>query len=174
MRPSVRHLAFGPAVLLSAAIWIGGCGHDDGPMAPSSQSAVAVTAVSPPSGSTITPTGTPPGAFLPRGSGLLGATVTVTAGEELPFARLELFLATADGGEYCGQNLPDSPTWRPFHKGQTVTYTVTGFQVFRLPCQVTGIRAVFHTRDNPNLGGIPPAEFRVADSTLPVVYQLRQ
>ena len=174
MSPSVRHRAIGTAVLLGAAMSIGGCSHDDGAAAPSSPSAVAVTAVSPPSGSTIAPTGTPPGAFLPRGSGLLGATVTVTAGEDLPFARLELFLLTPDSGAYCGQNLPDSPTWRPFPKGQTITYTVTGFQIFRLPCQVTGIRAVFHTRDNPNLGGIPPANFIVADATLPVVYGLRQ
>src|SRR5262245_15692539 len=174
MSPSLRHRALGTAVLLSAAIWIGGCSHDDGPAAPSSPSAVAVTAVSPPSGSTIVPSGTPPGAFFPRGSGMFGATVSVTAGEELPFARLELFLLSSDGSEYCGQNLPDSPTWRPFHRGKTVTYTVTGFQIFRLPCQVTAIPAVFHPWDNPKLGGIPPAEFRVADTTLPVIYQLRQ
>jgi hypothetical protein len=74
---------------------------------------------------------------------------------------------------YCGQNLPDWPTWRPFARGQTVTYAVTGFQVFSLPCEVTGIRAVFNTRDDVNLGGIPPTNFIVADTTLPVVYHLR-
>jgi hypothetical protein len=52
--------------------------------------------------------------------------------------------------------------------------TVTGFQVFRLPCEVTGIRAVFNTRDDLSLGGLPPANQIIADSTLAVIYHLRQ
>lgn len=59
------------------------------------------------------------------------------------------------------------------HARATVTFTVTGFQVFSLPCEVTGIRAVFNTRDDLHSGGIPPANFIIADTTLPVVYHLR-
>jgi hypothetical protein len=81
---------------------------------------------------------------------------------------------TADPAAPCGQNLPDWPTWRPFLSGATVTYTVTGFQVFRLPCEVTGIRAIFNTREDLHLGGFPPPGDIVADATFPAVYHLRQ
>jgi hypothetical protein len=50
---------------------------------------------------------------------------------------------------------------------------VTGFQVFSLPCEVTGIRAVFNTREDLHFGGVPPPNFIVAETTLPVVYHLR-
>ena len=56
----------------------------------------------------------------------------------------------------------------------TITYTVTGFQVFSLPCEVTGIRAIFSTREDTHLGGFPPANSIVGDTTFPVVYHLRQ
>jgi hypothetical protein len=134
---------------------------------------VVITSPNPAPGSTLAPSGTPPGTFFTRGSGQFGVTVTVTTTQELPFAQLAVFLVTADEAGYCGQNLPDWPSWRPFVRGRTVA-TVTGFQVFRLPCEVTGIRAVFNTRDNLSLGGIPPANQIIADSTLPVIYHLRQ
>jgi hypothetical protein len=52
-----------------------------------------------------------------------------------------VFLATTSNADgYCRQNLPDWPTWRPIARGQTVIYTVTGSQVFSLPCEVTGSR----------------------------------
>ena len=134
---------------------------------------IALTSPTPAQGSTLTPLGTPPGTFFTRGSGQFGVTVTITAAQDLPFAQLAVFLLTPGNvSGYCGQNLPDWPTWRPFARGQTVI-TVTGFQVFSLPCEVTGIRAVFNTRDDLHLGGVPPANFIVADATLPVVYHLR-
>ena len=137
-------------------------------------STIALMSPLPAPGSTLTPAGTPPGAFFMRGSGQFGVTVTITAGQDLPFAQLALFLLTTTNEDgYCGQNLPDWPTWRPFARGQKVTYTVAGFQVFSLPCEVTGIRAVFNTRDDLHVGGVPPANFIIADTTLPVVYHLR-
>jgi hypothetical protein len=160
--------------LLLASLSIPGCsGKDEGPTGPSPPARIVITSSTPASGSTLTPPGTPPGAFFNRGSGQFGVTITVTGGQELPFAQLAVFLLTSDESTYCGQNLPDWPTWRPFARGQTVTYTVTGFQVFRLPCEVTGIRAIFNTRESLNLGGIPPVSQIVADATLPVVYHLR-
>ncbi len=74
---------------------------------------------------------------------------------------------------YCGQNLPDAPTWAPFLKGQTAIATITGFQVFRLPCDVTGIRAFLHTR-NPGLLTPPIATDTVAEGSMTVSYHLRQ
>ena len=133
------------AGLVFVAALVPACsGHDASPTPVVTTSTVALTSPMPATGSTLMPIGTPPGTFFTRGSGQFGVTVTITAGQDLPFAQLAMFLLTpgnADG--YCGQNLPDWPTWRPFARGQTVTLTVTGFQVFSLPCEVTGIRAAF-------------------------------
>jgi hypothetical protein len=158
------------AGMLAAA----GCSDDNMPTQPSATASVAISSTNPAPGSTLTPIGTPPGAFFERGSGAFGVTISVTGGAELPFAQLAVFLMTADPTSPCGQNNPDWPNWKPFASGQMVTYTVTGFQVFRLPCEVTGIRAIFNTRDDLNVGGFPPASQIVADTTLPVVYHLRQ
>ena len=43
--------------------------------------------------------------------------------------------------------------------------------MFTLPCEVTGIRAIFNTRDDVHTGEIPPASQIVADTTLPVVIE---
>jgi hypothetical protein len=163
------------AGLLFVAALMSACGDNDtGPTPIVTQSTIALMSPTPASGSTLTPAGTPPGTFFTRGSGEFGVTVTITAGQDLPFAQLAVFLLTnTNTSGYCGQNLPDWPTWRPFARGQTVTLTVTGFQVFSLPCEVTGIRAVFNTRDDLHQGGVPPANFIIADTTLPVVYHLR-
>jgi hypothetical protein len=160
--------------LLFVAALMSACGDNDTSPTPIvTQSTVTLMSPIPAPGSTLTPAGTPPGTFFMRGSGQFGVTVTITAAQDLPFAQLAVFLLTNNASEYCGQNLPDWPTWRPFARGQAVTYTVTGFQVFSLPCEVTGIRAVFNTRDDLHVGGVPPARFIVADTTLPVVYHLR-
>ena len=162
--------------LVSLALLTAACGNDDmTPSAPSTAvTSLLISSPTPASGSTLTPTGTPPGTFFTRGSGQFGVTISITNGSALPFAQLAVFLLTAGNADgYCGQNLPDWPTWRPLAAGQSVTYTVTGFQVFTLPCEVTGIRAVLNTRDDTHLGGIPPTNFIVADSTMPVVYHLR-
>jgi hypothetical protein len=156
------------AALMSA------CGSNETSPTPIvTQSTVTLTAPTPAPGSTLTPAGTPPGTFFMRGSGQFGVTVTITAGQDLPFAQLAVFLlTTTNPNGYCGSNLPDWPTWRPFARGQTVTFTVTGFQVFALPCEVTGIRAIFNTRDDLHQLSVPPANL-VAETTLPVVYHLR-
>jgi hypothetical protein len=172
--PACNFIACGAGLLFVAALTQGCGGNSASPSPIVTPSTIALTSPTPAPGSTLTPAGTPPGAFFTRGSGQFGVTVTITAGQDLPFAQLALFLLTnANADGYCGQNLPDWPTWRPFMRGQTMTYTVTGFQVFSLPCEVTGIRAVFNTRDDVHVGGVPPANFIIADATLPVVYHLR-
>ncbi|MGH9139992.1 MAG: hypothetical protein ACRD2I_02490 [Vicinamibacterales bacterium] len=161
-------------IWLCGVLLAAGCSDDKSPTMPSAPASITISGSTPAPGSTLTPIGTPPGTFFQRGSGAFGVTISVTGGAELPFAQLAVFLATSDPVSPCGQNLPDWPTWQPFAKGQTINYTVTGFQVFRLPCEVTGIRAIFNTRTDVHLGGIPPADQIVADTTLPVVYHLRQ
>ena len=159
--------------VLGVALLLTGCDRDRSPEGPSRPTSVVITSTTPSPGSTLMPSGTPPGTFFTRGSGQFGVSVTVTSGQDLPFAQLAMFLVTADESGYCGQNLPDWPTWRPFPRGESVSLTVTGFQVFRLPCEVTGVRAVFNTREDLHLGGVPPANQIVADVTFPVVYHLR-
>ena len=135
------------------------------------QSTLTLATPSPASGATIAVTGTPPGAFITRGSGRLSIPITVTSAREVPWAQLYVYLMSGSD-TYCGQNLPDAPTWAPFLKGQTATMTITGFQVFRLPCDVTGIRAFLHTR-NTGLLTPPIATDTVADGSMSVVYHLQ-
>jgi hypothetical protein len=164
------------AALAVLSLLAGGCdSKDSAPSSPSTPASVVISGSTPASGATLSPIGTPPGTFFNRGSGQFGVTISVTSGSALPFAQLAVFLQTTTSNPvgYCGQNLPDWPTWRPFASGQTVTYTITGFQVFTVPCEVTGIRAVLNTRDDLQQGGVPPSNFIVADATLPVVYHLR-
>ena len=133
-------------------------------------SAITLTQLSPSGGTIVVPEGMPPGAFIPRNSGLLSVGLSITSGREVPWAQLNVYLLSGDS--YCGQNLPDSPTWGPFGAGQTVVYTVTGFQVYRLPCDVSGIRAMLHTRNSGLLTPPAPSE-TVTETTLPASYQLR-
>jgi len=98
--------------------------------------------------------------------------VTVTSSRDVPWSQLYVYLMTGPNAmDYCAQNLPDAPTWAPFQKGQTVTVTVSGFQVFRLPCEVTGIRAFLHTR-NSGLLTPPIATDTVAEGSMNVSYHL--
>jgi hypothetical protein len=46
------------------------------------------------------------------GDGQVSIPIALTADREVPWARLNVSLLTADG--YCGQNTPDAPTWGPF------------------------------------------------------------
>jgi hypothetical protein len=80
--------------------------------------AITLTRLSPSGGTIVVPEGTPPGAFIPRNSGLLSVGLSIASGREVPWAQLNVYLLSGDS--YCGQNLPDSPTWRPFAAGQTV------------------------------------------------------
>jgi hypothetical protein len=153
---------------LCAASFTLGCGEGGTDASPVTSIALIQA---PATGSTIVvPVGTPPGAFVVRGSDLFPVTVSLASNRDLPFAQLNVYLLTADG--YCGQNSPDSPAWRPFPKGQGVTFKVTGFQIYRLPCEVTGIRAMFHRRDDVHLGPPPKESETLAETTLSASYRL--
>jgi hypothetical protein len=111
--------------------------------------------------------------FVARGSGLFSVPITVSSDREVPWAQLNVYLFDDSAGlGYCGQNIPDAPTWGPFSKGQTRSVTISGFQLGHVPCHVTSIRAWLHTR-NSGLG-IPPTESEtVASGTLAVDYTFR-
>jgi hypothetical protein len=125
----------------------------------------------PAAGSMLTTSGTPPGAFIQRGSGVLSIPISLESGRDAPWAQLNVYLMTADG-TYCGQNLPDAPTWGPLEEGEQANVTITGFQVYRLPCNVTGVRAMLHTRNNGLLTP-PTASETIADALVPVSYTIR-
>jgi hypothetical protein len=137
------------------------------------QSTLTIAPPAPSTGSTIHVTvGAPPGLFIPRGSGQLSIPITVTSAREVPWAQLYVYLTTGPNTmDYCAQNLPDAPTWAPFVKGQSVTMTISGFQVARLPCEVTGIRAFLHTR-NTGLLTPPISTDTVAEGSMNVTYHL--
>ena len=93
--------------------------------------------------------------FVDRGNGAISIPITVTSGREVPWAQLNVYLYFGPGEfDYCGQNNPDAPTWGPFAKGQTVSVTISGFQLGRASCTVTSLRAYLHTRNNGS--GTPP------------------
>jgi hypothetical protein len=158
--------------LLTLAVLGSGC-HDT-PTTPE-PSAVTIRFVSPPSGVVVVPPQYPyyalGGVVIPPGSGLIAVNLTMRSAHEVPWAQLNVYLLTGD--DYCGQNLPDSPTWGFLSEGWTTDYTVTGFQVYRLPCDVTGIRAMLHTRNNGALTPPTPAE-TIAETTFPVSLQIRR
>ena len=136
------------------------------------QSTLIISPPTPPSGSTIIATGTLPGAFITRGSGKISIPITVTSAREVPWAQLYVYLMM-DSTNYCGQNLPDAPTWAPFLKGQSESVTITGFQVFRLPCDVIALHAYLHTR-NTGLLTPPISTDTVVDGSIAVSYHLQQ
>lgn len=116
----------------------------------------------------------PGGVVLPPQSGQISVSLSITSAHEVPWAQLNVYLLTGgQNSEYCGQNLPDSPTWGFLPSGWTTTFTVTGFQVYRLPCDVTGVRAIFHTR-NTGLLTPPTSSETIAEATLPVAFQIRR
>jgi hypothetical protein len=136
-------------------------------------SGISLTEMLPATGSNIRITqGSPPGAFITRGSGQLSVRMSLRWSREVDYAQLYLYLYTADGS-YCGQNLPDTPAWGPFPANKTMDVTVSAFQVFRIPCDVTAIRAMLHVRNNGLLIPPTPAE-TVADATFPANYAIRQ
>ena len=135
----MRHLFLIAFVLI---VIVGGCEASRSPTTPSPPpvSSMVFTGVSPPSGSTI---------LLPM---------------EYPY-----ILPGGKSSEFCGDNGPDAPTWSFLTTGWTTTYSVTGFRVYRLPCEVTGIRAMLHMRNNGL--NIPPTPTEtIAEATLPVSY----
>jgi len=137
------------------------------------------TSTLPPSGSTVVvpadiPANSLGGVVIPRNSGLVSVRPSSISGHDVPFARLNVYLLT--GGttsEYCGLNDPDAPTWQFLTPGWTTTYTVTGFTVYRLPCDVTGIRAMLHMRNNGLFAPPTPSE-TVVEATALVSFLLRR
>jgi hypothetical protein len=160
--------------LVCLGLLAGGCG--DSPTAPEAQTILVVDAVSPSPGSTVVVPAEYPfnaigGVILPPGSGLTSVAVSLRIAHDVPWAQLYVYLLSGD--DYCGQNLPDAPTWGFLPRGWQTTYTVTGFQVYRLPCDVTGVRAFFHTRNNGLLIPPTPAE-TIAEATAPARFQIRR
>lgn len=163
------------ASLFALALTAVACGNDT--TTPTATSVAVST--SPTSGTVVVPAAfpyiVPGGVLLPRGSGLISARVTLTSARATPLARLSVYLTTGGrSDQYCGQNSNDWPTWSPLPGDFTTTYEVTGFRVYRLPCDVTGIRAILHTQ--PNDGGLTPpgAGEILAEATAPVSFQIRQ
>jgi hypothetical protein len=170
----MRHLTY-----ISIGLLACGCGAADSPTAPPPplQSSIVFTTVAPASGSTVVlpaeyPYILPGGVVIPRGSGLVSVGVSITSAHEVPWAQLNAYLLT--GGQsspYCGQNDPDAPTWSFLPAGWTTTFTVTGFRVYRLPCEVTGIRVMLHMRNN-GLATPPTPSETVAEATFPVSFRI--
>ena len=138
-------------------------------------STLTIDSVTPSSG-TVRPTrGSPPGVFIDRGSGALSIDMTLLPAREASWAQIYVYLLTADapagGLNYCGQNLPDAPTWGPLRAFRTERVTISGFQVFRVPCDVVGIRAMLHTRNTGLLLPPNPSE-TVAEATTAVSLRL--
>ncbi|HUG55430.1 MAG TPA: hypothetical protein VMR21_17625 [Vicinamibacteria bacterium] len=164
------------AVVLLVVPLAAGCGSN--PAAPGMDT-LAITATLPAPGTTIVvpeqyPYIVPGGVVLPPGSGLVATRVSMASAHQVPWAQLNVYLLT--GGtttEYCGQNTPDAPTWQFLTPGWATTVEVTGFRVYRLPCEVTGFRAMLHMRNTGLLTPPGPTE-TVAEAVFPVRFQLRR
>jgi hypothetical protein len=168
----VRYVA---VVGLGLLAW--GCGNSS-PTVPA-VSSVAFTSVAPSGGSVILlpesyPYIIPGGLVIPPGSGHISVGLTLASAHDVPWAQLNVYLLTAEPGlGYCGQNTPDSPTWQFLNPGWTTHVSVSGFRVYRVPCEVTGIRAMLHMRNSGTL--IPPtASETIAEATFPVPFQIRR
>jgi hypothetical protein len=153
------------------------CGES--PTAPT-PTAITFGTVAPPNGSTVTIPASFPyneigGIVLPPGSGVFSLPLTISSARPLPLARLNVYLLTGGSTtEYCGQNSPDSPSWTGLPADWTTTVVITGFQVYRLPCDVTGLRVMLHARSDTHLGLPPSPAETIVEATLPVNIALRR
>lgn|SRR5262249_45518178 len=148
-----------------------GSGNEPTPVA-----SLVIDAPSPAAGSSIPTTQIGIQWFVARGSGLISIPITVTSDRDVPFATLWVYLGDGPSpNNYCGQNLPDAPTWGPFPKGVPISVTITGFQIGHVPCTVTSLRAYLHTRNILGGGaGTPPiASETIAQSARDVNYTFR-
>jgi hypothetical protein len=153
--------------IIIAALFTNACGSPTEPSA-----SLTISTPTPAPGSVIPIALNGSQYFIARGSGAFSIPITVTSDRDVPWAQLYVYLYRgSDRMDYCGQNLPDAPTWGPFSKGQTAAVTISGFQVSR-PCEVTSIRAYLHTRNSGLL--TPPTESEtVASGSLAVNYSFR-
>ena len=164
--------AAGVAVAASGGGGGGGGTSSPAPVAtPVAPSSITLTELSPPSGSSITIPVDPPyyGSLIPRQSGLLRVGLSITSEKEQSQASLGVQLRSGAG--ICGYNLPDLPSWA-FSPGQTVTYTVTGFQLIcPRPFPITSIRAFLRGPGVIELD--PPASLIIVEATFPASYNVR-
>ncbi|HQZ15909.1 MAG TPA: hypothetical protein PLD86_03450 [Vicinamibacteria bacterium] len=166
----LQELRLRPVALLLAALVVSAC---ESSSSPDLVKSLIVSMPTPAPGSVIPLTLNGSQYFVARGSGLFSVPITAASDRDVPWAQLHVYLYDGSPGlGYCGQNLPDAPTWGPFSKGQTVSVTISGWQVSRTPCQVTSIRAWLHTR-NTGLLTPPTAAETVADGSLAVDYTFR-
>jgi len=141
-------------------------------------SSVVVNSLAPSSGATVVvpaayPYIIPGGVVLPRGSSHVSVNVTLTSAHEVAqWTQLRVYLLTGGSdSEFCGMSDPDSPTWGRLPAGWTTSYTVTGFRVYRLPCDVTGLRIMLHTRNDGRTA--PPNQSEtVAQAIVPLPFRL--
>jgi hypothetical protein len=163
-------------LLILAFVLAGAC--DGSPSGPGANS-LTITSTSPAAGTSVTLPPSyvfyvPGGVVVPPGSGHLSAKVTMSVVDSVPWAQLNVYLLTGGtNNEYCGQNTPDAPTWQFLKRGWSATVNVTGFRIYRLPCDVTGIRAILHMRNNGS--GLPPTGADVvAEMSVPTNIRIRQ
>jgi hypothetical protein len=116
----------------------------------------------------------PGGVLLLPGSGLVKVDVSLTLARPEPHARLNVYLLTRGGPDYCGQNSPESPVWTDLDAGWSDRRTITGFRVATLPCEVTGIRAILHRRRSDSLLLPPTAAETIVETTVPAQLLIRQ
>lgn len=147
---------------------LAGAGCGDSGTSPSDTSTLTIGTPTPAATAAL-PVITATGGLLARGSGQLSIPISLSAGREVPWAQLSVYLLSADG--YCAQNLPDAPTWGPLRRGQRESVVISGFQVFRDRCEVTGIRAMLHLRNNGLLTP-PTASETIAEATRSVSWTL--
>ncbi|MEQ1757179.1 MAG: hypothetical protein ABL986_02595 [Vicinamibacterales bacterium] len=167
---TARHTSHVALVAAFSMLALAACGS---PSTPSPVRSLVISTPTPPPGAVIPATLNGIQYFVARGSGLFSVPITVTSDREVPWAQLRVYLYTGSQGlDYCGQNNPDAPTWGPFSKGQTVSVTISGFQISRVPCEVTSIRAWLHTR-NSGLATPPTESETVAAGSLAVTYTFR-
>ena len=139
---------------------------------PDPVSRLTISTPTPPPGSVIPITRIGIQSFISRGSGVFSVPVTVTSDREVDWAQLRVYLYRGPGfNDWCGQNLPDAPTWGPYRKGQTASVTISGWQLSG-PCEVTSIRAWLHTRQG-GLGAPPNESETVASGSLDARYTFR-
>jgi hypothetical protein len=159
-----------PWPLLAIALLATGCNHDDDDFVPPDRNALVV---SPnfefANGTVVVPDAypyiIPGGVLIPRGSNVLTLDIWMRIQQPARRAQLNIYLMTGPGGsDYCGQNSPDMPLWTDRPAGWATRYTVTGFRVYTLPCEVTGIRTILHSREDNGLLIPPTAAQSIIDT----------
>jgi len=165
-------------IAVLVALLAAGCGQTSTAPDLPVVSSVVVNSLAPSSGATVVvpaayPYIIPGGVVLPRGSCHVSVNVTLTSAHEVAqWTQLRVYLLTGGSdSQFCGMSDPDSPTWGRLPAGWTTSYTVTGFRLYRLPCDVTGLRIMLHTR-NDGASAPPNASETVAQAIVPLPFRL--